>query len=31
LDEFGNSVSILCSTYYIPADKVAISPNIERM
>ena len=31
LDQFGNSVSILCSTYYIPADKVAISPYIERM
>jgi len=31
LDEFGNSVSILVSTYYIPADKVAISPYIERM
>ena len=30
LDEFGNSVSILVSTYYIPADKVAISPYKER-
>ncbi len=31
LDQFGNSISILVSTYYIPADKVAISPYIERM
>jgi len=31
LDQFGNSVSILCNTYYIPADKVAISPYRERM
>jgi len=31
LEKFGNNVSILVSTYYIPADKVAISPNIERM
>jgi len=31
LDQFGNVVSILVSTYYIPADKVAISPYIERM
>ena len=31
LDEFGNNVSILCNTYYIPADKVAISPYRERM
>ena len=31
LDQFGNSVSILVSTYYIPADKVAISPYQERM
>ena len=30
LDKFGESVSILCSTYYIPADKVAISPYKER-
>lgn len=30
LKEFGNNVSILVSTYYIPADKVAISPYIER-
>ena len=31
LEKFGNNVSILVSTYYIPADKVAISPNIERI
>ena len=31
LDQFGNNLSILVSTYYIPADKVAISPYIERM
>ena len=31
LEKFGNNVSILVSTYYIPADKVAISPYIERM
>tara|TARA_B100000683_G_scaffold249731_1_gene264213 strand:+ start:605 stop:1138 length:534 start_codon:yes stop_codon:yes gene_type:complete len=31
LENFGNNVSILCSTYYIPADKVAISPQPERM
>ena len=30
LDKFGESVSILASTYYIPADKVAISPYKER-
>ena len=30
LDEFGENLSILVSTYYIPADKVAISPYIER-
>ena len=30
LKEFGNNVSILVSTYYIPADKVAISPYHER-
>lgn len=30
LNEFGNNISILCSTYYIPADKVAISPYQER-
>jgi len=31
LDQFGNNLSILVNTYYIPADKVAISPYIERM
>ena len=31
LEGFGNNLSILVSTYYIPADKVAISPYIERM
>lgn len=31
LEKFGSNLSILCSTYYIPADKVAISPYIERM
>ena len=30
LNEFGNNLSILVSTYYIPADKVAISPYYER-
>ena len=30
LDKFGENVSILVSTYYIPADKVAISPYKER-
>ncbi|MDA9309723.1 hypothetical protein N9Q43_00695 [bacterium] len=30
LDKFGESVSILASTYYIPADKVNISPYKER-
>ncbi len=31
LEYFGNNLSILVSTYYIPADKVAISPYQERM
>ena len=31
LEKFGSNLSILVSTYYIPADKVAISPHIERM
>ena len=31
LEKFGNTVSVLVSTYYIPADKVAISPYQERM
>lgn len=30
LEEFGSSISIICNTYYIPADKVAISPYKER-
>ena len=30
LDQFGESVSVLVSTYYIPADKVAISHYKER-
>mgnify|MGYP003679463348 CR=1 FL=1 len=30
LDQFGNNLSILVSTYYIPSDKVAISPYVER-
>jgi len=30
LEEFGNNLSIICETYYIPADKVAISPYKER-
>ena len=29
-EEFGENLSILVSTYYIPADKVAISPYQER-
>jgi len=30
LEGFGSSISILVSTYYIPSDKVAISPYKER-
>jgi len=30
LEEFGSSISIICNTYYIPSDKVAISPYKER-
>ena len=30
LENFGESVSILASTYYIPSDKVSISPYTER-
>ena len=30
LDLFGTNLSIICTTYYIPADKVAISPFKER-
>ncbi len=31
LENFGNNLSVLVSTYYIPADKVAISPYRERI
>ena len=30
LEEFGSNISIICDTFYIPADKVAISPYKER-
>ena len=30
LENFGNNLSVLVSTYYIPADKVALSPYKER-
>jgi len=30
LEKFGANLSIICQTYYIPADKVAISPFKER-
>jgi hypothetical protein len=30
LENFGSSISIACKTFYIPADKVAISPYRER-
>ena len=30
LDQFGYSVSIICETHYVPADKLAISPYKER-
>jgi hypothetical protein len=30
LENFGSNISIICDTYYIPADKVAISPYKER-
>ncbi len=30
LDQFGYSVSIICGTHYVPADKLAISPYKER-
>ena len=30
LEEFGTNLSIICDTFYIPADKVAISPYRER-
>lgn len=31
LENFGSSISIICDTYYIPADKVSITPYKERM
>jgi hypothetical protein len=31
LENFGSNISIICDTFYIPADKVAISPYKERM
>jgi hypothetical protein len=31
LENFGSSISIVCGTHYVPADKVAISPYKERM
>jgi hypothetical protein len=30
LEKFGSNISITCKTYYIPSDKVAISPTRER-
>jgi hypothetical protein len=30
LENFGSSISIICKTHYVPADKVAISPYHER-
>jgi hypothetical protein len=30
LDKFGYSVSIICNTHYVPADKLQISPYKER-
>lgn len=30
LERYGNNVSILVSTYYIPADKLSLSPHPER-
>jgi len=30
LEDFGTNLSIICETYYIPRDKVAISPYKER-
>jgi hypothetical protein len=31
LEDFGTNLSIICNTYYIPRDKVAISPYKERL
>ena len=30
LSDYGSSISVVCVAYYIPADKVAISPYEER-
>ena len=30
LEEFGNNLSIICETHYIPADKLSLSPVKER-
>ena len=30
LEDFGSSISLICRTYYIPADKLRISPEQER-
>ena len=30
LEEFGVNLSIICNTYYIPADKLNLSPIKER-
>jgi hypothetical protein len=31
LENFGSSISVVCKTHYVPADKVAISPYKERL
>ena len=31
LADFGSSLSIICNTHYVPADKLALSPFKERM
>ena len=31
LEKFGSSISIIATTHYVPADKLNISPYIERM
>ena len=31
LADFGSSISIICNTHYVPADKLALSPFKERM
>ena len=30
LADFGSSISIICNTHYVPADKLALSPFKER-